>query len=314
MMKKTVRWFKRSLKGFLDNNCSMHAAGLTYFSMLALVPVFCCILVVAKAAGVDDIAKNQLNSRIEAMIVNIEKGQDDDIARFVPVSEAEREERRIKAKAFGDVARRISHALFERIDNSDIRTFGWIGFGFLLWTVVSSLGMVEVSFNRIWKVEKSRPLWKRVYIYLFVLAVMPVLAAVAMSLPVLNIVKSVITATMGATSLTRWLSDGLVFFIDSWAFRFLVTFVFAAADFGFFFWLIPNRRVRVSHAWYGGLITAFLFGCWMKICAVAQVGISKTSAMYGSLAFLPIVLAWLYMSWQVVLLGANMVMAFEEEK
>ena len=42
----------------------------------------------------------------------------------------------------------------------------------------------------------------------------------------------------------------------------------------------------------------------MKICAVAQVGIAKSSALYGSFAFLPIVLAWLYMSWQIVLLGA----------
>jgi uncharacterized BrkB/YihY/UPF0761 family membrane protein len=52
----------------------------------------------------------------------------------------------------------------------------------------------------------------------------------------------------------------------------------------------------------------------MKLCAVAQIGISRTSAMYGSFAFLPIVLAWMYMSWQLVLLGANMVKAFEEEK
>jgi uncharacterized BrkB/YihY/UPF0761 family membrane protein len=45
----------------------------------------------------------------------------------------------------------------------------------------------------------------------------------------------------------------------------------------------------------------------MKVCAVAQVGIAKSSALYGSFAFMPIVLAWLYMSWQIVLLGANMV-------
>ena len=44
--------------------------------------------------------------------------------------------------------------------------------------------------------------------------------------------------------------------------------------------------------------------------AVAQVGIAKSSALYGSFAFMPIVLAWLYMSWQIVLLGANMVREF----
>ena len=119
---------------------------------------------------------------------------------------------------------------------------------------------------------------------------------------------------MGATAVTRWASEGIVRLVDSWCFRYIVTFVFASLDFAFFFWLLPNRKVRPAHAWYGGLITALLFGCWMKLCAVAQIGISRTSAMYGSFAFLPIVLAWMYMSWQLVLLGANMVKAFEEEK
>jgi membrane protein len=314
VIRSASAWLRRVIKGFTDHNCSMYAAGLTYFSMLALVPVFCCILAVAKVVGVDDAARSQINVRIEAMIVNIERGQEGDIARLVSASEEEREERRLKAKAFGEVARKISSDIFGRIDNFDISTFGWIGFGFLLWTVVSSLGMVEVSFNRIWGAASPRPLWKRFLIYLFIMVVMPVVAAAAMSLPVLNFVKDAITAVMGATAVTRWASEGIVRLVDSWCFRYIVTFVFASLDFAFFFWLLPNRKVRPAHAWYGGLITALLFGCWMKLCAVAQIGISKTSAMYGSFAFLPIVLAWMYMSWQLVLLGANMVKAFEEEK
>ena len=62
----------------------------------------------------------------------------------------------------------------------------------------------------------------------------------------------------------------------------------------------------------GGAATAILFGGWMKACAVAQVGIAKSSALYGSFAFFPIILAWFYMSWQVILLGACMVKSFGE--
>ena len=70
------------------------------------------------------------------------------------------------------------------------------------------------------------------------------------------------------------------------------------------FAVLPNRKVPFRDAVIGGFVTAFLFGAWVKICAVAQVGIAKSSALYGSFAFLPIVLAWMYMSWQIVLLGA----------
>ena len=36
----------------------------------------------------------------------------------------------------------------------------------------------------------------------------------------------------------------------------------------------------------------------------AQVGVANSSALYGSFAFLPIVLAWLYISWQIILMGS----------
>ena len=49
----------------------------------------------------------------------------------------------------------------------------------------------------------------------------------------------------------------------------------------------------------------------MKVCTVAQVGIAKSNALYGSFAFIPLILAWIYMSWEIILLGANMVYAFQ---
>lgn len=310
-MKKIVSWGKAVVMGFLDNHCSMHAAGLTYFSMLALVPILCVLLLAAKTLGADDFVRAQINTQIDAMITNIETGQDDELAAVATTDEAAREQKRLMAQEFGRRARSLSNQVFERVEQFDIGTLGWIGFLTLLWTVISSIGMIEVSFNEIWSVDKPRPVWKRAYLYLFVSIAVPALAALAMSLPILNVAKDVIVATVGATSLTRWLSDGLVWFLDSVLLRLAVVLVLSSLTFAFLFWVMPNCRVRFRAAFFGGLITAFLFGAWVKICAIAQVGIAKTSALYGSLAFLPIVLAWMYMSWQIVLLGANAVHAFE---
>ena len=298
-------FLKNVVLSFLDNNCSTHAAGLTYFALLAVVPVLCCILVAAKACRVDEMARGQINAKIDAMIVEIEDGQNDSLISYLPgMSTEEQQRKRIAAKEFATTARKISNELFERVERFDVGTLGWIGFGFLLWTVISSLASVETSFNQIWGVKESRKIWKRAYMYLFIMIVIPVLATIAMSVPVLSIAKDVVVATLGATWLTKWAGDGIIWILDSVLFRAAMTLAFSSLLFGFLYWMLPNCRVRWRFAWLGGFTTAALFYGWIKLCAVAQVGIAKSSALYGSFAFLPIVLAWLYMSWQIVLFGA----------
>ena len=303
---------KAVVVGFLDHNCSMHAAGLTYFALLAVVPVLCCILVAAKACGVDRYARTEINLQIEEMIEKIEDGQKDSFLSRIPgFASSEQEEKRAAAREFARDARQISDRIFAQVDAFDVGTLGWIGFGFLLWTVISSLASVETSFNEIFSVAVARPIWKRAYMYLFIMVILPVMATVALSVPILNMIKDLIIMTLGATWLTKWAGDGLIWLLESSLFRFSVTFAFSTLFFAFFFWIIPNCRVRAKSALLGGAGTALVFGGWLKLCALAQVGIAKSSALYGSFAFLPIVLAWLYMSWQIVLAGACWVSVLE---
>ena len=312
-MKKSVSWGKRVIQGFLAHHCSLHAAGLTYFSMLALVPILCVLLVVAKAVHLDEYASREVNAYLDAAIANVEHGQDDPILKALPVSvsEEEREKKRVAAEVFAKQAKTIANTIFDRVREFNIRTFGWIGFSLLLWTVISSISMVELCFNEIWAIEKPRPIWKRAYIYLGVAFAMPIFATLAISPQLLNLAKSVILAICGQTELTKLAGDGVVWLIDLTAFRFAVSFVLSGLGFALFFLVMPNGKVRFKCAFRGGLITSALFCGWVKLCAIAQVGIAKSSALYGSFAFIPIVLAWLYMSWQIILLGANMVREFE---
>lgn len=316
MIVRFAKWIWGVVIDFIDCNCSMHAAGLTYFSMLAIVPVLCVLLFTAKFFHADEYARREVNFHIDKMISNIEQGQDDHVVRWISeanvVSEEERIKKREAALEFGTQARRISNLLFDRIDRFDIETLGFIGFAFLLWTVISSIGMIEESFNVIFRVPKPRPIWQRALLYLAITTIVPILIAMVMSLPVLVFIKNMITATLGATSLTKWMSDGLIWFLDSSILRFVFVLSMSSLTFGLLFWAMPNCRVTKRYALLGGLITSILFGGWLKICAIAQVGIAKSSALYGSFAFLPIVLAWFYMSWQIILLGAIGVRALEK--
>ena len=313
MFRKTAKWCTKVVKAFLGNDGPIYAAGLTYFALLAAVPILCCILVVARACNVERYAKDRINEHINLMIENVEKGQDDSLAQLTPQAEEDRKNKKIAAREFAAQSRKMSDELFARIEKFDLETMGWIGFGLLLWTVISTLGTVETSFNRIWKVPKPRPVWKRVYMYPIIMVALPVMATVVMSLPIHNAVKEVIVATLGATWLTQWVSDGLIWFIDCWLFRTAIVLLTSSLTLGFFFWIMPNCRVRFMWSWLGGLVTAVFLAGWMKVCAVAQIGIAKSSAMYGSFALLPILLAWQYMTWQIILLGAHMVKMLEEK-
>jgi uncharacterized BrkB/YihY/UPF0761 family membrane protein len=211
MKKKILFWIKTVVGDFNSSHCSMHAAGLTYFSMLALVPLLCVLLSVAKICGADDFARNKINEQIDIMISNVEHAQEDDLAQVVaPVSEEERERKRIAAEEFAAQAREISNGLFERIAKFDVWTFGWIGFGFLVWTVISAIGMVETSFNEVFRVQKARPVWKRAYLNVFTAVILPIFVMLALSVPILNVAKQIIVATMGATWLTKWVIGTIV--------------------------------------------------------------------------------------------------------
>lgn len=313
-MKAAIKWGRMVIKGFLDNHCSMHAAGLTYFSMLAIVPILCILLLAAKAFNADNLVRPRIDKEIDSLITYIESGQEGDeylVQLFGGDDEQAHEARKTVACDLGHKARELSNTIFERVDKFDMGTLGWIGFAALVWTVISSISMVEESFNEIWDVPKPRAIWKRALMYISVVVILPVIGALAMSLPVLNVAKNVIIATLGATWLTQWVSDGLIWFLDSWIFRFAITLMFATLDLAFLYASLPNCRVDFKSALKGGVLTGIMLGGWMKVCTVAQVGVARSSALYGSFAFFPIVLAWIYMSWQILLLGANMVRAFE---
>ena len=334
-----IRFFSTTLKSFSDHRCGLHAAGLTYFTILGFVPVLCMLMVTAKACGVGNFARDKINEQIDAFITRVEEGQKEAEAQAAAVPQevaeavtnataevaapalqesdvdAEKAKEAIyKAKASKDLAlqaRKFSNEIFDKIDKVDLTTLGWIGFAVLMWTVISTLGHVETAVNEIWLVKKSRPMWRKVFVYLFIVIVLPVFMSLAVSLPILRLVKTALDATLGATSYTKWVGDALVGLIMSRLFGFFVTLAFASLAFAILLKMMPNCRVGFRSSFRGGVFTELLVGGWMKLCTSAGVGISKSGAMYGSFAAVPIVLAWIYMSWQLILLGSCMSYAFE---
>jgi membrane protein len=74
---------------------------------------------------------------------------------------------------------------------------------------------------------------------------------------------------------------------------------------------MPNTRVRVDAAILGGIVggTLWQFAQWGYVRY--QIGMAKYNAIYGALSQLPILLVWIYVSWIIVLFGAEIAFAYQ---
>jgi membrane protein len=72
-----------------------------------------------------------------------------------------------------------------------------------------------------------------------------------------------------------------------------------------FFKLIPYRPVPMRHALIGGVVASVLFEVAKHAFALFVTRFPSQEAIYGAFAIAPIFLTWIYLSWVIVLLGAE---------
>jgi membrane protein len=182
------------------------------------------------------------------------------------------------------------------IDKVNVGTLGSVGAAALVLTVISVLGTIEGSFNHIWRVERQRTLWRKVGDYLGVVLITPFLMLAAGAL----------TSAAQVQALLQWVtSNG---YLGGIAVRLLglAPIAMNAVALGVLYAVMPNRRAN----WRAIAPSALFAGAaWFLIQALyvkLQVGVANYNAIYGAMAQLPVTLAWLYVSWAVVLAGAEL--------
>jgi len=74
---------------------------------------------------------------------------------------------------------------------------------------------------------------------------------------------------------------------------------------------MPNTKVRFWPGVTGGVVTALLLLAWVGLCAALQIGVAASGRIYGSFAAVPILLAWVFVSWEIVLFGAEVAFALQ---
>ncbi|HSR88717.1 MAG TPA: YihY/virulence factor BrkB family protein [Pontiella sp.] len=132
------------LKGVKEDNCKLHAAALTFATLMALVPLLAIVFSISSAIGFTT-AKDWLMGQAAAM---------PDILPFV-------------------------EKLIDVVENVDLAGVSSVGGVLLLYVVFKLLSGIEESFNQIWGVQSSRSLADKVRNYLSVLVVAPALMLVS---------------------------------------------------------------------------------------------------------------------------------------
>ena len=126
-----------------------------------------------------------------------------------------------------------------------------VGALILCWSVVKMIGNIESAFNRVWKVKKSRTIFRKFTDYLSFLVIAPVLLLAASSATVM--VSKVLRELTEKHQLLSFSRPIVEFGVQC------VPFVLAWLLFTFIYIFLPNTRVKFSAAIFGGVIAGSIY-------------------------------------------------------
>ena len=205
------------------------------------------------------------------------------------------------AQQIGAVSPEAGERILELVRSVDFRSLGAVGGASLFLTTVLALSNVEKALNFIWGVERQRPLVRRFPDYLAVLVVAPLLLTVAVSLAASLRSETFVNRLLEVPGADLLLDLGLG----------TAPLLLLWGAFTFLFWFLPNTTVRPFPALIGGALAAVLFTLLQAGYVGFQVGAARANALFGSFAALPVLLVWIYLSWAIVLLGAELAFAIQ---
>jgi membrane protein len=175
---------------------------------------------------------------------------------------------------------------------------GSAGFIGLLFSAGSLLHNIDVSLNEIWGVKNHRAWWVRALIYTGLLLLGPLM--LAMSLAGTGEVRAILQGTHAPLFLR--LSEQLFGPISPLTGVLGLTVIY---------YVTPNTHLRWRSALAGGLVAGLAWWVARHVYTGAAAYSFRHNPLYASLGALPMFLAWLYVDWLLILIGARLSYAVE---
>ncbi len=184
------------------------------------------------------------------------------------------------------------------LENTKGGIIAGVGVIMLLYSVFKLLNNIEAAFNVMWCVRSSRSMLRKVTDYVCIMIFTPILIITAIST---NIVfrTSLKSYFNGNLSTVQDILIGFSPYLMMWVF------------FTLLYLVMPNAKVKIAPAIISGIITGTAFQIVQWVYITFQVGANSAGAIYGSFAFLPLLLAWLQLTWTIVLAGCKIAFSIQ---
>ena len=174
-----------------------------------------------------------------------------------------------------------------------------IGLIVLIWAVYAFFNMLENSFNSIWNVKKTRSFTRRLTNYLITLLLVPVLVVVTSGISIFLNSTEILASVLDAIEPIR---------------KFMLRFIPFVATAGVFTWIfvaIPNTKVKFSSAIIPGILMGLLYQLVQALSMYLVVLFTRMSIVYGAFSAIPLVLIWLHITCWLLLVGAELAFAIQ---
>ena len=176
-----------------------------------------------------------------------------------------------------------------------------IGLLVLAVTAIMLLATIEDRLDAIWRVHAPRRWLARILTYWTMLTLGPLLFGVGLSV---SASLHGITQDITVVGASRHQVEESLSMLAAYA-----PFLLETVGFTLLFCLIPHCPVRWRDGAVGAVVAALLFeGCKASF-TLYLAHFNAYQAIYGALAVIPIFLLWMYLSWGVVLFGAEVAAA-----
>lgn len=195
----------------------------------------------------------------------------------------------------------VTGKIIEYISKTDFKALGAFGTGLLIIAVLMMLSNVERTFNDLWGVTRSRGIARKISDYISVLILGPLLM----------VISTAMMTSVSSHTVVQTLSRYEVFEQFFVLFNTILPHAALWIAFTAMYILMPNTRVRLVPALIAGIVCGSIWEFAFRAYTDFNIGVARYNTIYGTFAALPIFIIWLYISWVIVLIGAQMSYAIQ---